>query len=112
MITKRYKFYSLMAHFFNHKYGPSWFTKDFFASNTDQDTKFLATWATFITPRLMVNHVNDLKAHIKILGYQPKLIAQKFGLIQLLPRSLYSQKSDFCLCTIPHTQRSCVKRLS
>lgn len=83
-----------MATFANRKYGPSWFTKDFPASNIDQETECLAIWATFLTPRLLVDHVDDPKACIKILGYHPNLVARQFRLSQLLPKSLYSQKSN------------------
>lgn len=98
-----------MTPFINQKYGPSWFTKDFPTSNTDQDTEFLDIWGTFLTPRLLVDHVDDPKAHIKILRYQPNLVARQFGLGQLLPKSLYSRKSDLCLCIIPYIERSYIE---
>lgn len=93
VFVKLYNFTSSMASFSTRPYGPEWFTRKFLALLKDQATESISIWETFLTPRVISPKLRPSKNQITLLSYQPNLVALQFGLIQILPKPLFTKKN-------------------
>ncbi|MCH79637.1 hypothetical protein A2U01_0000390 [Trifolium medium] len=79
------------------KFGPSWFTEDFPASNPDAADDVNEVWDTYLDPTVLSCRVGTQLKHLGLVGYQPNLVSRQFGFAQILSKSLYESSINICL---------------
>lgn len=90
------KFTTDLAPFSYRQHGPEWFTRTFPPTNALQLSESKAIWQAFLTPRLIVTRLHFEKG-VKLVSYQPNLVAREFGLCQPLPCCFYKSIDDIVL---------------
>ncbi|MCH97759.1 hypothetical protein A2U01_0018755, partial [Trifolium medium] len=83
--------------FLERKFGPSWFTEEFPASNPDARDDVNDIWTAYLDPTVLSCRVGNQPKHLGLVGYQPNLVSRQFGFAQILPKSLYEHKKNICL---------------
>lgn len=78
----------------DQNFGPTWF-KNTFPSDSSQATALSnAMWREFLTPTVFSLRIKTGSKGYGFMNYQPKLVAQQFGLSQILPKSLVYHSID------------------
>ncbi|MCH89373.1 CAP-Gly domain-containing linker protein 1-like [Trifolium medium] len=77
--------------------GPAWFKQDFPATNPDDEEDVNEIYLAFLSPTILSSRLGIAKNYLGLVGYQPNLVAQQFGLTQFVPKSLFQRKSDIVL---------------
>lgn len=103
--AQRHQFTPSMAPFGFRKVGPAWFVRKFPATAEKDVEESNAIWTTFLTPRVMALRLRPAKNQVVLLGYQPNLVARQFGLVQLLPKPLFSRKNKVLLYNMRYHER-------
>jgi len=76
--------------------GPSWYIREFLAKDARFEDETNAISKAYFTPRLLSsrNSPNSSTDSFGVYGYQPKLVAKKFGLVQVRPCPFYHSEQD------------------
>lgn len=95
--SQRRHFTPSMASFSYRKVSPEWFTRKFPAPEDKDVEESNAIWITFLTPKVLALRLRSARNQVVLLGYQPNLVARQFGLVQILPKPLFSRKAKVLL---------------
>lgn len=94
MFAKCYNFTPSMAPFTHMILGHEWFIRKFYAPSKDQEAESLVIWEAFLTPKLLLTRLGQLRNQFTLLSYQPNLVSRQFGLIQIMPKPLFARKNS------------------
>lgn len=101
-----------MAPFASRMCGPKWFTRKFHFPSKDKEAESISIWEAFLTPRVFSLRINQSKIQVAFIAYQPNLVEQQFGLIQILPKPLYAKKNSLILYNAIHTEATSSRQVS
>lgn len=89
----------------NRQCGPEWFRKPFLNPSGQDERDIHDTLLACFQPTSLWTRLTSFKSGIKADAYQPNLVAIKFGLSQLLPKSLVPQAKVFFFYTHTPNER-------
>lgn len=95
--AQRRHFTPSMAPFAYRKFGPEWFTRKYPALEEKDVEESNAIWTAFLTPGVLALRLRPARNQVVLLGYEPNLVARQFGLVQILPKPLFSRKAKMLL---------------
>jgi len=74
----------------------SWYIREFPTKDARFEDETNAIWKAYLTPRLFSSRTtpNASTDSFGVYGYQPNLVARKFGLVQVRPCSFYHSEQD------------------
>src|ERR1044072_5277115 len=102
-----------MAPFAGRKYRPEWFRRSFPPTNSEEEAESYQIWQAFLKPTILSARLAPGDKSYSLVAYQPNMVARKFGLTQLLPRSLFlTENSVISSTTSWETGAAFKKKLS